>query len=275
MPHSYDGISDETLQCKTAEVHSDGTASEVRLDVLSGRQTIFSSSRAQRPVEFTAEISTLRDVGNCPFCIGNECLTPATLLAVDGEEEDESWLVRVVNNKYPAVSLLHPQQPSLPPASDVSRPTNAMPRATSRRQRRTAGGSRNWNSDGNPRGSSRRRNANLFPAASMIGGHEVIIESPRHTTSISELKVDHLTKVYQATAARIRLWREVPEVEYISVFKNVGARAGASLSHSHSQLIATGMLPPRIADLMHRAGRHYDQTGCCLQCDLLGRGRRG
>ncbi|QEG38820.1 galactose-1-phosphate uridylyltransferase [Roseimaritima ulvae] len=228
------------------ELAQAGIGSEVRYDVLSGRQTIFAADRGARPVEFVGEVKATTDVTTCPFCRGNESLTPDTLLSMDDDEAGEPWLVRVVNNKYPAVSLLDPQRHRSPDADPQA--------ALAARQRRFA---------------KARRTPNLFPTGPMNGGHEVIIESPGHTTSVSELNVNHLTKVYEAIASRIRVWRDVPEVEYISVFKNVGARAGASLSHAHSQLIAAAILPPRVGDLIYRAGKHYDQTGCCLQCDLM------
>ncbi len=224
-----------------------GSGSEVRYDVLTGRQTIFAAERGARPVEFVREVKSITDVKACPFCHGNESLTPDTLLSMQDDEADEPWLVRVVNNKYPAVSLLDPQR-------HCCHDPTAHAAAQAARKRRFA---------------KARRTPNLFPTGPMSGGHEVIIESPRHTTSVSELNINHLTKVYEAIASRIRVWREVPEVEYISVFKNVGLRAGASLSHAHSQLIAAAILPPRVGDRIYRAGKHYDQTGCCLQCDLV------
>jgi len=225
--------------------------SEVRRDVLSGKQTIFASGRGERPIEFAREFHPSKSIGPCPFCLGNEFLTPSTLLAVGGDDGDLPWQVRVVNNKYPAVSLLETPRTTGCNVSSHS-PSKAEP------ARRVANAAR-----------GAHRSGNLFPVGALAGGHEVIIESPRHSVSVSELNVSHLASVYAAIASRIRLWREVPEVEYISVFKNVGAPAGASLSHAHSQLIATGMLPPRIRDTLYRVGKHYDQTGCCLQCDLL------
>ncbi|WP_162006731.1 galactose-1-phosphate uridylyltransferase [Roseimaritima sediminicola] len=236
-----------------------GGGSEVRYDVLSGRQTIFAAERGTRPVEFVREIKSVGDISACPFCHGNESLTPATLLSVDNDNDEarRPWLVRVVNNKYPAVSLLDPHRHQ-DPRHPQDRSVNGHP-AQDHHQR----------SSDKRRYVQSRRTPNLFPAGPMAGGHEVIIESPDHTTSVSELNVCHLTKVYEAIAARIRVWREVPNVEYVSVFKNVGARAGASLSHAHSQLIATAILPPRVGDLIYRTGKHYDQTGCCLHCDLM------
>ena len=75
---------------------------ERRHDPLLGRTTIFASERAARPFVFGDE-SEVR----CPFCIGNEADTPHAIANYPqtGSISDEAnWQVRVVPNKYPAVS---------------------------------------------------------------------------------------------------------------------------------------------------------------------------
>jgi len=45
-----------------------------------------------------------RHEANCPFCKGNENLTPPTLLQYGGDSETgEDWKLRVIANKFPAV----------------------------------------------------------------------------------------------------------------------------------------------------------------------------
>jgi UDPglucose--hexose-1-phosphate uridylyltransferase len=53
------------------------------------------------------------------------------------------------------------------------------------------------------------------------------------------------------------------------VFKNVGAPAGASLRHSHSQLIATSLLPPRVRSVGQRLAEHHTAHGECLACGMI------
>lgn len=224
-----------------------GALSELRLDVLTGRQTIFATSRGDRPVETAPPDVVSEPFGICPFCEGNEKFTPMTLLSIPNDEDPDSWLVRVVDNKFPAVTW----------------------RGLAGKENKRLPSGLKWKNQSNRRSPQRRGSVGLFDSAPVAGGHEVVIESPWHSHSIVDLNVDHLAKVYQAIALRIGAWSKVPGVEYISVFKNVGSRAGASLSHAHSQLITTAALPPRVADTMLRSGTHFDQTGCCLQCDLL------
>lgn len=73
--------------------------SEIRIDPLSGDQTIIAAQRAKRPDDFknSGELSK-----KCPFCIGNEFMTPKTIFEI---KQGKDWLVRVVDNKYPFVDF--------------------------------------------------------------------------------------------------------------------------------------------------------------------------
>ncbi len=56
---------------------------------------------------------------------------------------------------------------------------------------------------------------------------------------------------------------------YGLLFKNVGSAAGASLEHSHSQLIVTPIVPQLVANEMERAETFYNNRGRCLFCDII------
>ena len=74
------------------------------------------------------------------------------------------------------------------------------------------------------------------------GAHEVIIESPRHVVSFSELTDEQAEFTFMAYRDRLRALKQDSRLAYGQVFKNSRAGGGASLEHSHSQLIATTML---------------------------------
>jgi len=78
---------------------------EFRKDPLVERWVIIASERAKRPRD-TPERDSNAALGGCPFCVGNERMTPppVLVLADDNVQPDEAnWLVRVVPNKYPAL----------------------------------------------------------------------------------------------------------------------------------------------------------------------------
>jgi UDPglucose--hexose-1-phosphate uridylyltransferase len=70
---------------------------EFRVDAETGDWHIVAPGRAARPVDQPAE-----DAGRCPFCPGNEALTPPEVLRVPAGPQP--WRVRVVPNRFPLVS---------------------------------------------------------------------------------------------------------------------------------------------------------------------------
>lgn len=101
------------------------------------------------------------------------------------------------------------------------------------------------------------------------GAHEVIIETPEHDLSLADLPPVHVKWVCLAYRERLKDLYKDPRFRYALVFKNHGQRAGASLAHSHSQLIATPIVPRNVAIKLDAAKRHYENKERCLICDLI------
>jgi UDPglucose--hexose-1-phosphate uridylyltransferase len=64
-------------------------------------------------------------------------------------------------------------------------------------------------------------------------------------------------------------WRSERNSSYAVVFKNVGYDAGASLAHTHSQLIATDILPTEVQRHVARMEEYYRIESACLFCRML------
>ena len=114
-----------------------------------------------------------------------------------------------------------------------------------------------------------REEATLFRERSGIGHHELIVESPEHDRRMAEMSPTEVTRVLDAYHARYQALRGDPGVAYVVVFKNRGTRAGASLAHPHSQIVATPMAPLALEHRIARARSHHAETGRCLYCDLV------
>lgn len=54
----------------------------------------------------------------------------------------------------------------------------------------------------------------------------------------------------------------------LKVFKNHGPSAGASMSHSHSQMIALPIIPPTVSARIDSMKEHFDRTGKCSLCEV-------
>ncbi|HAT72494.1 MAG TPA: galactose-1-phosphate uridylyltransferase [Elusimicrobia bacterium] len=74
---------------------------EIRKDPVFGRWVIIASERGLRPNEFRLGSGPEAGGYACPFCAGNERLTPPEIYSLPGEKG--GWRLRVVRNKYPAL----------------------------------------------------------------------------------------------------------------------------------------------------------------------------
>lgn len=97
-----------------------------------------------------------------------------------------------------------------------------------------------------------------------FGQHEVIIESPRHVASLTELTAEEARLVLMAYRARIADLRRSGLFKFVQIFKNVGAAAGASIEHSHSQLIALAEVPDVIKHEVASSREFFRETGGSL-----------
>jgi len=119
--------------------------------------------------------------------------------------------------------------------------------------------------EGNPD----RRGTGIYDRMRGIGAHEVIVESPRHDLLIPDMSEEHLTSLVRVYAERVRDLMRDRRFKYILLFKNHLAPAGASLTHPHTQIIATPVTPRAVAQKLESSKAHHQTKERCLVCDLL------
>lgn len=115
---------------------------------------------------------------------------------------------------------------------------------------------------------------NAFPALSLnnpkaFGKQEIIIETPEHNLEFSELPVEQIERIFHAYIERSQTLMDLKGIEHVSVFKNDGPMAGASIAHAHSQMIAWPIVPP---DIQMEAGvieEYIGTHGTCPHCDII------
>jgi len=206
---------------------------ELRIDPLTGLRVVLAPARADRPFSF--ESSTVHESAqaDCPLCEGHESWTPPETYAErpgGGEADTPGWLVRAVPNKYPLLA---------PGDADV---------------------------DDDPLASG-RGDPELLMSGTATGDHEVIVHTPAHLASITELGAEQFEHAVNGWRERSRAHAGAP---YVHVMVNEGHAAGASLEHTHAQLYALGFVPALIARERERFTAHNTRTmGGCLLCDLL------
>jgi len=102
-----------------------------------------------------------------------------------------------------------------------------------------------------------------------IGAHEVIIETPHHGRDLGSLSTDEIASVLKVYRARLLDLRRDLRFRYLMIFKNHGRAAGATLSHSHTQLIAVPLMPPVAATELRVSRDYFLDKERCLFCDIL------
>ncbi len=109
----------------------------------------------------------------------------------------------------------------------------------------------------------------LYDKMNGIGAHEVIVETPVHAETISDMDIQAIQNIFQAYRERsIDLSRD-RRFRYIMIFKNHGSVAGASLDHSHSQLIALPIVPRRVSEEINGSLNYYKYKDRCVFCDMI------
>ncbi|MFM8805554.1 MAG: hypothetical protein ACKOK8_16885, partial [Planctomycetia bacterium] len=160
---------------------------------LAGRTVVVAPGRAGRPNELEGD--TLR----CPFCAGNESLTPPDLLRTP-RSAAEPWRSRIVPNQFPIVTEVATCDRT------AAGPTASLP----------------------------------LPAH---GVHDVVIESAEHVASILSIAPARSPRAASIASRSRQSSQTSHQPAGAMVFKNSGIRAGASLEHVHSQLIALDFVP--------------------------------
>jgi UDPglucose--hexose-1-phosphate uridylyltransferase len=211
---------------------------ELRKDYLLNRWVVIATERSRRPTDFTKQKADSDQTTVCPLCVGNEHMTP------------------------PAVMLYLKQNGQIKKDKDLDGTR-----------------SKNW---------LVRVISNLYPAFAphkhanyreeiiksesfgyAIGHHEVIVESPNHDEDPADAELPQLTLLVNAYLDRFRELSAKPYVKYVSIFRNYGREAGASLSHAHSQIMATPIVPRIPAEEMAASKNFYDKHQKCVFCDII------
>jgi UDPglucose--hexose-1-phosphate uridylyltransferase len=118
-------------------------------------------------------------------------------------------------------------------------------------------------------GHENRRAEGLYDKMNGLGAHEVIIETPQHNLTLASMPTRQVEDVLWAYRDRILDLKKDRRFKYILIFKNHGEAAGASLEHTHSQLIALPVVPKRVAEEVGGAQKHYTDKERCIFCDII------
>ena len=198
---------------------------EIRINpVVPGESVLIATARSMRPKK--EEAPPLHDsrshVETCPFCRGNEAMTPTHIIQIPDRGE---WKLRIVENLYPVLGDDRP----------------------------------------NPNFSF-----GLQQAIDGYGRHEVVIDHASHGIRIHEMTEEHLALLLSLYRERMeQLYHSDDRLKYVLVFKNFGPAAGASIGHTHSQIIAMPVVPDNVQSEVRSSEAYYSSSRHCIFCSLI------
>jgi UDPglucose--hexose-1-phosphate uridylyltransferase len=108
-----------------------------------------------------------------------------------------------------------------------------------------------------------------FRSMAASGAHEVVVEHPRHDLTLADMDVPHLASILRIYRARYVDLSQLSHVQSIVIFKNQGERAGSSLLHPHSQIIAAPAVSCQVRMRLQEARRFHELHGNCLYCQVM------
>ena len=209
--------------------------SELRRDPLTDRWVIISTERAARKND-TNE-SKKPKMGFCPFCPGNEDKTPLPEIysvQKNGCSRHNVFDAEQIKKSDWRVRVV----PNKFPALQIESP-------------------------------GKRKAEGLYDKMGGLGAHEVIIETTEHVSEIPDLPLHQVVLILNTLKLRMHDLERDIRFRYLSLFKNKGEDAGASLQHPHWQLTALPITPSEVARELRCCKAHYDEKERCLICDLL------
>jgi UDPglucose--hexose-1-phosphate uridylyltransferase len=210
-------------------------SNEVRKDYLLNRWVVIAKERKKRPTDFVMNDLSKKG-GVCPLCPGNENMTPPAVLVYlseDGKVRKEKE-----KNSFRYNDWLLRVIPNLYPVFAPPTQKNLLIKESPE-------------------------------LAKAVGHHEVIVESSCHKEQPATARLSQLVHVINAYLDRLAALSKKPYVKHVSIFRNHGHEAGASLSHPHSQLIATPFVPAILEEELEASKSFWNKNSECWLCEVL------
>ncbi len=109
----------------------------------------------------------------------------------------------------------------------------------------------------------------IYDQMTGVGAHEVLIECPDHDKGLTDLTKEEMLAVVNQYQERFRKLSMDSRFKYIVIFKNFGASAGATVEHTHSQIIALPMVPKTVLEELKGAQDYHHTHSHCVFCDII------
>ncbi len=204
--------------------------SELRLDLISKDWVVIATGRAKRPEMFKKEKRKEIKIPKkfCPFC--NIETQQKPILIYSKGKEIKRW------KKFPKnwTTIVIPNKfPAFLPNKKLER----------------------------------KIEGNIYQTMNAVGFCELVI-TKHHKKSLALLPLWQIKEVLDSYQKRYLDLMKKPHVNYVSIFHNHGAEAGASQSHPHSQIITTPLIDIDLKKALQNSERFYKKNKKCVYCQM-------
>jgi UDPglucose--hexose-1-phosphate uridylyltransferase len=121
----------------------------------------------------------------------------------------------------------------------------------------------------NIEGNLNRSGEGIFDKMNGVGAHEIFVECTDHNLTLSTMPLKSIEDILWAFHHRITDLKRDTRLKYVLVFKNEGEEAGATLEHTHTQLIALPIVPHLVEEEIQQAKQYYSYKERCIFCDII------
>jgi len=197
--------------------------SELRKDPVTRRWVIFDEKYKKKHTyqkKFKRK-KRIKEREKCPFCPGNEQMTPPPTLVINGDSEN-TWSVRIIPDKYPIIESTQPV----------------------------------------------RAPYGIYDTIRGGGRHELLIESPYHSSRELLFRLSQIELVFEALKKRIKELKSLKYVKHCMILKNYKIDE-TEIAHPHSHIVALPVIPKSIKEELQGAFQYYSFKERCVFCDMI------
>ncbi len=207
--------------------------SELRFDVASKDWVVIATGRAKRPDSFKKEAKKIERTPpeECPFCKINT-QKPATIVFAQGKEV-KLEKGREVPENWTTVSIPN-KYPAFRPTGEIQE----------------------------------KERGPMYKKMNAVGFHEVVV-TRNHDDPMGILPLKRVEELIEIYHRRYTSMMEKPFVNYIAIFQNHGAEAGASIYHPHSQIITTPLIDTDLKTALYNSRKYHQNNEGCVYCEMM------
>ncbi len=107
------------------------------------------------------------------------------------------------------------------------------------------------------------------PLEGDYGFHDVVIDTLSHHEQPKDFLKEHWTLLLKTLQERFKEFQQDSKIKFVQIFKNNGSQAGASIAHSHWQIMALPSVPLKISMEQKALEAYYNKHGECYLCHQL------